>query len=99
MQHFSARAACHLDLHQLAWELVDEHRSLLTAPTLQRLFVQLGSGEYGVVIRAILEVAEAADQFPRIRSNDNIIRWLDGYADHADYGRLRQLVMRAVLRG
>lgn len=72
---------------------------MLSVPRLQDLFVQLGSGEYGLVIRTVLEVAEAADQLPRIRSIDNIFRWLDGYADHADYGRLRQLVMRAVLGG
>lgn len=65
------------------------------------MFIQLGVGEYARVIRTVLEVSESSTDSAQplsIRLVDEILTWVEGYSTHADYLRLRALVLAAVLR-
>ncbi|MBB3604893.1 hypothetical protein FHT40_004577 [Mycolicibacterium sp. BK556] len=87
-----------LNLPRLAWDLVDQRRSCLGEVDLERVFIQLGVGEYAWVIRAVLEASKSSrEPLPR-RLFDDVLKWVDGYAAHDDYPRLRQLVTGALLQ-
>lgn len=87
-----------LNLQRLAWDLVDQRRSYLGEVELGRVFVQLGVGEYGWVIRAVLEASKSSrEPLPR-RLFDDVLKWVDGYSGHDDYHRLRKLVTGTLLQ-
>jgi hypothetical protein len=87
-----------LNLHQLAWDLVDQSRSAFSETQLNQAFLQLGVGEYDAVIRSVLESAERLRLYLPTRLIDQMMFWVDGYAGHEDYRRLLHLVVNVVAR-
>lgn len=61
------------------------------------MFVHLGIGEYGQVIKAVLEINERIGLPLPPRLVDQVLVWVDGYSSHTDYRHLRELVMMAAL--
>lgn len=93
-----ARQASAVNLERMVWDLLDHYRSSLSELELRHLFVQLGGGEHLEVVTAVLE-AGMADGVPLpARLVGQVLTWVDGYSGHADYGRLRALVIDGVTR-
>lgn len=87
-----------LNLHKLAWDLVDQSRSAFSETQLNQAFLQLGVGEYDAVIRSVLEAAEQLSLYLPTRLIDQMMFWVDGYSGHEDYRRLLHLVVNVVVR-
>jgi hypothetical protein len=76
----------------LAWELLEQHRSRLTIAELNTTFVKLGVGECGEAIELVLKaVAREGDVVSR-ELVERLTTWVDGYGGHPHGRRLRGLV-------
>lgn len=77
----------------LAWDLVDRHRSVLTIAELNAVFMRLGVGEYMPVIRDILKAV--------VRDSDSLsldmVRRLDAWV-HLYDGHEHSDILRHLLR-
>jgi hypothetical protein len=75
----------------LAWDLVDEMRSCLSAEALDSLFVRLGCGDYEEVIETVLtSVARGATLTPHLLGR--LAVYAKGYGSGSNQHRLYGLV-------
>ncbi|WP_197378489.1 hypothetical protein [Mycolicibacterium mengxianglii] len=72
----------------LAWNLVDDHRDVLTQAERDMAFVNLGVGEFTTVIRDVLGAVQRARQPLSAETTANVEAWIDCYAQHAEFRAL-----------
>lgn len=72
----------------LAWDLVDEHRAALTQAERDMAFVNLGVGEFTIVIRDVLSAVMREKQPLSPEYADKVAAWIDCYAQHAEFRAL-----------
>jgi hypothetical protein len=76
----------------LAWELLEQHRSSLTVAELNSSFVKLGVGECEGVIELVLKAVARERDVVSQELVDRLTTWVDGYGGHPHQRRLRGLV-------
>jgi hypothetical protein len=76
----------------LAWELLEQHRSCLTVAELNTSFVKLGVGECERAIELVLKAAARERDVVSQELVDRLTTWVDGYGGHAHQRRLRGLL-------
>ena len=78
----------------VAWDLVDSHRSCLTISELNTVFTRLGAGDYPSAIEAVLKAAarERLPMAPELTSR--LSAWLDCYHGSPEHNQLRELLAR-----
>jgi hypothetical protein len=72
----------------LAWDLVDEHRAAMTQAERDMAFVNLGVGEFTIVIRDVLSAVMRENQPLSAEYADKVAAWIDCYAQHAEFRAL-----------
>jgi hypothetical protein len=73
---------------EVAWQLVDAHRHLLTAVEQTAIFVNLGSGEHLLVIRDILRAVAAKGSRLVPPFEARMQDWIDSRDLHAEFDTL-----------
>jgi hypothetical protein len=79
----------------LAWELTDDHRSVLTPAERDMAFVNLGVGEFTTVIRDVLAAVRRERQQLSPETTAKVDAWIDCYAQHAEFRSLLEGVSQA----
>jgi hypothetical protein len=69
----------------LAWDLVDEHRAAMTQAERDMAFVNLGVGEFTIVIRDVLSAVLREKQSLSPAYAAEVEAWIDCYAQHAGF--------------
>jgi threonine dehydratase len=72
----------------LAWELVEQYRDLLTAEDRTAVFVNLGVGEFPAAIRGILSAIATQRKALTERAAADVQAWIDCYKTDAEFGML-----------
>jgi hypothetical protein len=72
----------------LAWDLVDDHRAVLTPAERDMAFVNLGVGEFTTVIRDVLKAVVRERQPLSAENAAKVDAWIDCYAEHAGFRSL-----------
>ncbi|CAN5179859.1 hypothetical protein BH11ACT7_BH11ACT7_18750 [soil metagenome] len=72
----------------LAWDLVDDHRSVLTPAERDMAFVNLGVGDFTTVIRDVLNAVRREGQPLSPQNTAEVDAWIDCYAQHAEFRAL-----------
>ncbi|CAN5558261.1 hypothetical protein BH10ACT9_BH10ACT9_58440 [soil metagenome] len=72
----------------LAWDLVDDHRSVLTPAERDMAFVNLGVGDFTTVIRDVLGAVLRERQPLSPENTAKVDAWIDCYAQHAEFRAL-----------
>jgi hypothetical protein len=72
----------------LAWQLVEQYRDLLTTEECTALFVDLGVGDYSAVIRSVLTAVGAQSKALSDRSVADVRAWIDCYQADVEFTRL-----------
>ncbi len=80
--------------HDLAWDLVEHSRSLLTVSELNGVFVKLGTGDNMDVIDTVLKAVVRAQATVPWHLTHRLRRWAAAYQGHQGQPRLWHLVDR-----
>ena len=72
----------------LAWELVEQYRDLMTAEERTAVFVSLGVGDYPAAIRSVLSAIATQDKALTERAAADVQAWIDCYETDAEFGML-----------
>jgi len=72
----------------LAWELVEQYRDLMTAEERTAVFVSLGVGDYPAAIRSVLSAIATQGKALTARAAADIQAWIDCYETDAEFGML-----------
>ena len=83
----------------LAWELVDHYRDLLTADQRTLAFVELGVGEYTTVIRHVLTAIVTQGRTLGEGIAADVLTWIELYDRHAEFSSLASHAMGATASG
>lgn len=76
----------------LAWELVEQYRDLMTAEERTAVFVSLGVGDYPAAIRRVLGAIATQGKALTERAAADVQAWIDCYETDAEF---RILLSRA----
>lgn len=77
----------------VAWDLVEEHRTVLSAPRRKRLFVKLGCGEFDAVIQDMLEAVVRSGESLSEELWFRVSAWASGYEGHAQENYRQELIV------
>jgi len=72
----------------LAWELVEQYRDLMTAEERTAVFVSLGVGDYPAAIRSVLSAIATQGKALTERAAADVQAWIDCYETDAEFGML-----------
>lgn len=72
----------------LAWDLVDDHRSVLTPAERDMAFVNLGVGDSTTVIRDVLGALLRERHQLSAETTARVDAWIDCYAQHTEFRAL-----------
>lgn len=72
----------------LAWELVERYRDLMTAAQRTEAFVLLGVGDYSEAIRNVLNAVVAHKVTLNEQSAAGVQSWIVSYDTEAQFGQL-----------
>ncbi|AQA02129.1 hypothetical protein BVC93_06470 [Mycobacterium sp. MS1601] len=72
----------------LAWDLVDDHRDALTQAERDMAFVNLGVGEYTIVIRDVLGAVLRERQSLSAEHAGKVEAWVGFYSLHNEFSAL-----------
>jgi hypothetical protein len=78
----------------LAWDLVDDHRAVLTPAERDMAFVNLGVGDSTTVIRDVLGAVLRERHQLSAETTARVEAWIDCYAQHAEFRALLDGVAR-----
>jgi hypothetical protein len=78
----------------LAWDLVDAHRAVLTPAERDMAFVNLGVGEFTTVIHDVLAAVLREGHQLSADTTARVDAWIDCYAQHAEFRALLDGVAR-----
>lgn len=79
----------------LAWDLVDGHRSALTPAERDMAFVNLGVGDFTTVIRDVLGAVLRERRPLSAETTAEVDAWIECYAQHAEFRALLDGVSRS----
>jgi hypothetical protein len=80
--------------HDLTWDLVEQNRGCLNVAELNTVFVRLGTGEYYIVIEAILKAVARSGAAVSPQLASRLAVWIEGYDGHPRHEFLCNLVSR-----
>jgi hypothetical protein len=72
----------------LAWNLVEQYRDLMTAEERTVVFVSLGVGDYPAAIRSVLSAIATQKKTLSSRTVADVQAWIDCYETDAEFGVL-----------
>ncbi|MET0900694.1 MAG: hypothetical protein ABWY45_22500 [Mycobacterium sp.] len=78
----------------LAWDLVDDHRAVLTPAERDMAFVNLGVGDSTTVIRAVLGAVLREQHQLSVETTARVEAWIDCYGQQAEFRALLDGVAR-----
>ena len=73
---------------ELAWELVEQYRDLLTSEERTAVFVSLGIGDYPAAIRRVLNAIAMQQKALTEQAAADVQAWIDCYETGAEFGVL-----------
>jgi len=76
----------------LAWDLVEHCRSILSIAELNTVFIRLGCGQYIAVIDTALTAVARAETTMTPELTIRLMRWVVAYEGHSRQRRLRDLI-------
>ncbi len=79
----------------LAWNLVEQYRDLMTTEERTAVFVSLGVGDYPVVIRSVLDAVATQKKALSPGTVADVQAWIDCYDNGLDFGVLLSRIGRA----
>ncbi|HYJ54050.1 MAG TPA: hypothetical protein VEX40_00695, partial [Mycobacterium sp.] len=79
----------------LAWELVEQYRDLMTAEERTAVFVSLGVGDYPAAIRSVLNAVASQKKTLSSRTVADVQAWIDCYDNGLEIGVLLSRIGRA----
>lgn len=72
----------------LAWDLVDDHRAVLSPAERDMAFVNLGVGDFTTVIQDVLGAVLRERHQLSAENTTRVEAWIDCYAQHAEFREL-----------
>ena len=72
----------------LAWDLVDDHRAVLSPAERDKAFVNLGVGDFTTVIHDVLGAVLRERHQLSEETTTRVEAWIDCYAQHAEFRAL-----------
>ena len=79
----------------LAWELVEQYRDLLTAEERTAIFLSLGVGDYPSAIRGVLNAVATQKKVLTERAAAGVQAWIDCYDSGLEFAVLLSRIGRA----
>ncbi len=72
----------------LAWNLVEQYRDLMTTEERTAVFVSLGGGDYPAVIRSVLNAVATQKKTLSAGTVVDVRAWIDCYDNGVEFGGL-----------
>jgi len=72
----------------LAWDLVDDHRTVLSPAERDMAFVNLGVGDFTTVIHDVLGAVLRERHQLSVETTTRVEAWIDCYGQHAEFKAL-----------